>query len=590
MSIKLKYKVYEIMDTSFIKIYYRTKIKEAIDSLIFSSRDELVLVDEKSTIRGIFTRSDIHKLKDASKKIFEREVCDFVNNKVIKVKYDEDVVIARNLMLKNKIGRLFVEKEKKIIGLLTNNNIRDQFYTKIEDIHMITEEAFDNLLEAVCICDNRGEVIYWNKASENLYNIRKNKIIGENIREFFPNALTNKVFKEQKTIKDVLHQPIKGKEVFLSAVPIFNKNNKMTAVITTDKDKSELDELMNKLKEEEAKSKYYEVRYKEQIKKQYSFTGIISKNKKMLELLALAQKVSTSNVNVMITGESGTGKDVFAKSIHNASGRQGKYVALNCSAIPNELLESELFGYEEGAFTGAVKGGKIGKFELANNGTLFLDEVGEMPMSMQSKLLRVLQDGIVNKLGSDKSITTNVRVIAATNTNIQNAIEKEKFRSDLYYRLAVVNIELPPLRDRIEDIEELTRYYVKEFSEREKIIIKDFDKEIYDIFKKYRWDGNIRELINVVQSIVVLSNDGKIKKSDIPRYILQYRYKGIKYKINNDNFDFNNNIKKLEMDMLTKAIEVSNKNVSKAAKLLGINRTTFYYKIKQHDMGDLLVK
>lgn len=461
---------------------------------------------------------------------------------------------------------------------------------KVEEIIEITREAFDNICEAICICDKDGEVIFWNKASEMLYNIKKEEIIGKNVGDFFPNALTNQVFKTKKIIKDVLHQPVEGKKVFLSAVPIFNSDNQLIAVITSDKDVHDINDIMERLAKEEKRSKYYEDRYKEQIAKQYSFSGIISKNKKVIEAITLSQRVASSNANVMITGESGTGKDVFATSIHNASGRKGKFIAVNCSAIPEDLLESELFGYEEGAFTGAKKGGKIGKFELANNGTLFLDEVTEMPYKMQSKLLRVLQDGIISRLGSDKTIETDVRIIAATNMDIKSAIEKDKFRSDLFYRLAVVSIDLPPLRERKEDIKELTKYFIKEFSEKENIIINSFDEDIYKIFESYHWAGNIRELRNVVQRIVVLSNDGIIRKEDIPSYIIDDA-KFIQIDKSEDSFtgcDFNDAIKSLEIKMLTEAIKAAKGNRSNAAKLLNLNRTTFYYKIRLYNLEHLL--
>lgn len=460
---------------------------------------------------------------------------------------------------------------------------------KVDEIIEITREAFDNIGEAICISDKDGEVIFWNKASERLYNIKKEEILGNYVGDFFPNALTNQVFKTRKTIKDVLHQPVEGKKVFLSAVPIFNSNKELIAVITSDKDIHDIDELMERLKKEEKKSKYYESKYKEQIAKQYSFSGIIGKSKEIIDAITLSQRVASSNANVMITGESGTGKDVFAISIHNASGRKGKYVAVNCSAIPEELLESELFGYEEGAFTGAKKGGKIGKFELANNGTLFLDEIAEMPYKMQSKLLRVLQDGIVSRLGSDKTIETDVRIIAATNMDIRSAIEKDMFRSDLYYRLAVVSIDLPPLRERKEDIRELTKYFVREFSEKENIIINNFDDEIYDVFESYFWKGNIRELRNVVQRMVVLSNGGDVKKEDIPNYIFNsLKSTEISKKEDFAGCDFNDSIKKLEIKMLTDAIKASKGNRTNAAKNLNLNRTTFYYKIKLYNLEHLL--
>lgn len=591
MTIKLTYKVYEIMDTDYIKMDYRSKTRDVITKLLFSKRDEVVLTDENSNddVVAIFTRSDICKLKDLKQSEMDLPVYNYSSKSLVYVNYNEDVRIAIDIMMEKKIGRLLVEKDNIVIGLITNNNIRDGFYTKLE-AYDITEEAFDNIYEAICICDSEGEVIYWNKSSEKLYNIKKEDIIGTIIDDSFPNALTNKVFKEKKPIKNIIHQPVAGKSVVVSAVPIFNAKNKMTAVITTDRDITEAVNLSERLKKEKEKSKFYESQYKEHIAKQYSFSGIISKNKKIIEAITLSQRVASSKANIMITGESGTGKDVFARAIHDASGRSGRFIAVNCSAIPDELLESELFGYESGAFTGASKGGKIGKFELADKGTLFLDEIGDMPMKMQSKLLRVLQDGIITKLGSEKNIETDVRIIAATNKNLREAIENEEFRRDLFYRLAVVHIELPPLRERREDIRELTKFFIKEFSEKEKLEIKSIDENIFSIFEAYSWEGNIRELRNLIQRIVILSDGGILKKEDIPSYITKdYNEKKLN-EINNfeyGNQDFNETIKNLEIKMITDAMNKAGGNKSDAAKLLNINRSTLYYRLGLYNLEHL---
>ena len=213
-----------------------------------------------------------------------------------------------------------------------------------------------------------------------------------------------------------------------------------------------------------------------------------------------------------------------------------------------------------------------------------------MPFKMQSKLLRVLQDGIISRLGSDKTIETDVRIIAATNMNIKDAIKMDKFRSDLYYRLAVVSVDLLPLRDRKEDIKELTKYFVREFSEKENITINSFDDDIYKVFEAYYWGGNIRELRNVVQRMVVLSNDGIIKIEDIPSYISDYTspIQIENSEINFSNCDFNETIKNLEIKMLTEAIKLAKGNRSNAAKILNLNRTTFYYKIKIYNLEHLL--
>lgn len=575
-------KVQDIMDVDFQKIDIEVKLKDAIKIMLFSMKDYLLVFDNDLCI-GILMRDEISKLNQKGKYTDRLTIKRVMKRKYVSVNYDESVMVASKKIVEKKDSIALVYKNQEVIGVVTTKMITDSANKYFSDIYNITEKAFDNVVEAICICDANGNVVYWNKASEKLYNINKNEIIGTNIIDFFPNALTKTVFKEKRTIKDVLHQPIKGKKVFLSAVPIFNAVGKMIAVVTMDRDAADMDGIIAKLNKEKEKSIYYKERYDRQMASQYSFSTVISKNKKVLEAIEMSQKVANTHANVMITGESGTGKDVFARAIHMSSKRKGSFVAVNCSAIPEELLESELFGYEQGAFTGAIKGGKKGKFEQANNGTLFLDEIGDMPLKMQSKLLRVLQDGIINPLGSHKSIKTNARIIAATNIDIEKAIIDGKFREDLFYRLSVVNIELPPLRERKDDIVELTRYFVKNFSEQEKIQISNLDKSIFEVFSKYRWPGNIRELRNIVQRMVILSNGGKLDMNDIPSYILHGKKEDRGKELS---FNFDEEVARLEVDLLKKALVEANGNKSKAAKILGINRTTFYYKMSLYKIEE----
>ncbi|GFR34849.1 sigma 54-interacting transcriptional regulator [Thermobrachium celere] len=306
----------------------------------------------------------------------------------------------------------------------------------------------------------------------------------------------------------------------------------------------------------------------------------MEKVKKILDAISIARRVASSNASVLIMGESGTGKEVFAKAIHQASGREGNFVAINCSAIPENLLESELFGYVEGAFTGALKKGKIGKFEFANNGTIFLDEIGDMPLNMQAKLLRVLQDGVVYRLGDEKPIKINARVIAATNKNLNEMIKKGLFRDDLYYRLSVVNIYLPPLRERKEDIRELCNLFFDMYAKEENKDIEYIDEKVYDIFENYIWEGNVRELKNVVQRMVVLSQNGRITTDLVPEYIRE----SVKDELIIDEFDLQKMIEKVERDTIRRALELSNGNKKKAAELLKIKRSTLYYKIEQYGL------
>ncbi|MFH2035566.1 MAG: sigma-54 dependent transcriptional regulator [Candidatus Zixiibacteriota bacterium] len=249
---------------------------------------------------------------------------------------------------------------------------------------------------------------------------------------------------------------------------------------------------------------------REELANSLGFSEIIGQNEKMKEVSRLIQKVSVSDTSVMLQGESGTGKELFARAIHNLSPRRDKpYIAINCAAIPRELLENELFGSEKGAFTSAVAR-KMGKFEIADNGTLFLDEIGDMDISLQAKLLRVLQQKSFERLGGNKTIDVDVRVIAATNMNLNELIKKKIFREDLYYRLSVFPITIPPLRERADDIKPLAEYFVDKYCKDMKKAIKSISKEGLELLEKYHWPGNVRELENTIERSIILAEGKKI--------------------------------------------------------------------------------
>jgi len=497
-------------------------------------------------------------------------------------------------MIDSGIGRLPVIENNRIKGVITSNNIRDTFYLKIDEMFDLQNNIIDNLHEAVCICSDKGIVSYWNKSSELLYGVKAENIVGQYIGVFFPNALIMKTLKDGKRRDNAENEPVKGKFVVLSTVPIYNNKGKLVAVVSTDRDVTEVVMLSKQLEKEKRKVELLQIAYKKEIAANYNFSSIIGKNKKIIEAIAMSQKVAQSSASILITGESGTGKEVFARSIHEASGRVGNFVAVNCSAIPEHLIESEVFGYVEGAFTGAIRKGKIGKFEFANNGTLFLDEIGDMPMEMQVKFLRVLQDGIVYRLGSEKGVVTDTRIIAATNRNLNDLMKEKKFRDDLYYRFAVVQIELPPLRERKEDIKELIDLFISQISNKENIDITIIDEKIYPLLVNCKWEGNIRELKNVIQRMIVLSTEGEITLDSLPEYIRGNEEEG------NEVISYRNDSEVLEQEQnkydLAKIVETIEKNTieevllsvrgnkKKAAKILNLKRSTLYYKLNQYGL------
>lgn len=325
-----------------------------------------------------------------------------------------------------------------------------------------------------------------------------------------------------------------------------------------------------------------------------SFEGIISSCKEMQSIFEIIKKVSKTDTTILVLGESGTGKELIAKALHNLSKRQGRLVPVNCAAIPEEILESELFGHEKGAFTGAINK-KQGRFELADNGTIFLDEIGEMSTKLQAKLLRVLQDGKIDPVGSTKSIDVNVRVVAATNKDLKELVNQGRFREDLYYRLQVVPIELPALRLRQNDISLLANYFISHFAEKFKKDVKINDNTLQAL-SSYNWPGNVRELENLCERLVVLSDANEISLSDLPSYIsncqndntLQSDY--ILSEIPQDGIDFNDYISKIEDKLIESALRRTNGNKKAAAELLKLNRTTLVEKIKKKNLVGLQSK
>lgn len=283
----------------------------------------------------------------------------------------------------------------------------------------------------------------------------------------------------------------------------------------------ELNSLYKRISVIEKELATYKSRFREFNKANYSLENIIGESEPIVMAKAIVEKAAHTNSNVLILGESGTGKEIFAHAIHSESNRhEGPFVKVNCAAIPSDLLESELFGYEAGAFTGAKKEGKIGKFEIANEGTIFLDEIGDMPLHMQVKLLRVIQEREVEKVGGVASKKINIRIIAATNRNLERLVEEGKFREDLYYRLNVVTIEIPPLRERGNDIILISNHLIKKLSVDLDKKVKGISKEAEQYLKIYEWKGNVRELENILErAINIMENSEIIQVKDLPKEI-----------------------------------------------------------------------
>lgn len=312
----------------------------------------------------------------------------------------------------------------------------------------------------------------------------------------------------------------------------------------------------------------------------YTFDKMVGMDKNFINTVEYAKKISDNRSTVLITGESGTGKEIFAQAIHNYSSRRDMhFIAVNCGAMPSNLIESELFGYEEGAFTGAKKGGNIGKFEAADGGSIFLDEIGEMPLEMQVRLLRVIEEGVISRIGSSKQIPINFRIIAATNKDLEEEVKKGKFRKDLFYRLNVFPIYLPSLRERKDDIPILIDYYMNKICKKQNKSKRKIDKSLMQKFVDYEWPGNIRELQNTIERM--------INTEDIPKEILkQHKLDIIANASNSEDFIKSEDMKleTVEKNHIIKVLKSFCGNVSLAADAMGIGRNTLYRKIKKYNI------
>ncbi|MBI4852484.1 MAG: sigma-54-dependent Fis family transcriptional regulator [Acidobacteria bacterium] len=349
--------------------------------------------------------------------------------------------------------------------------------------------------------------------------------------------------------------------------------------------------LRNGLETHQLRKEVFQVR-KERAK-QFNFDQIIGKSSIMLETLALARKVAESEASsVLLQGESGTGKDLIAKAIHYGSHRaESPFVAINCATLPANLIESELFGYEKGAFTDA-KARKEGLFEQAEGGTIFLDEIGELELSLQAKLLRVLEEGTFRRVGGLKDIPLNVRVIAASNRDLRTESENNKFRLDLYYRLSVIQIDISPLRERIDDVLSLAQYYISVFNERLRRNIKGLSPEVEKIFRAYKWPGNVRELRNCIERAMILEDGDLITSKYLPRGLMPENTHAIEQNLPLHNPNSPHlfhlplvgiNLEEVELSLVQQAMEYSNNNQTRAAELLGISRDQLRYRLKKLD-------
>ncbi|MFJ7469586.1 sigma-54 interaction domain-containing protein [Peribacillus frigoritolerans] len=451
-----------------------------------------------------------------------------------------------------------------------------------DKLNRALDAIIENSYDGIYITDQDGTTLYTNSAIERITGIPKEYYIGKSVDQLIKRGIlnasvTHKVVKLRRTVS-VVQDNFAGKETLITGSPVFNAEGEIEQVVTNIRDLSDLNELMHEL----TKVNELNNQYKQEIEKLRKITskdGVVFVSDKMKMIYEIAERISDIDATVLILGETGVGKDVLARNIYNRSirSKKGDFIKINCGAIPADLLESELFGYEGGAFTGANQKGKPGMFELAESGILFLDEVGELPLQLQVKLLRALQEREIQRIGGTKPKKIDVRIIAATNRNLSEMVKSGDFREDLFYRLNVIPITIPPLRERREDILALTDLFLTKANEQYKFS-KEIDSRLKEYFYQHDWPGNVRELINIVERLVVLTDNRILSINDLPE---EYQPENRHQPNLNATLTLKEAVERAEKEILAKAAQTY-QTTYEIAEALDSSQATIVRKLKKY--------
>lgn len=493
------------------------------------------------------------------------------------------------------VTRVPIIKNGQIVGAIAKSLFMDMSVAKVL-MHKLqeTEKDFANILEGLIespymvyvIVDKDGYITNMNQTYLDILQMKKENVIGKFILDITPNSELPEILKTGRIDKADIFL-IAGRETIVTRLPII-KDGEIVGAIGKSLflDMSGAKILVRKLAETEKELNVYKDEVRKFYTAKWQFDDLIGQGSEFLAVKSMAEHVAHTTSTLLITGESGTGKELFAQAIHNASPRQsGPFIRINCTALPENLLESELFGYEDGAFTGARRGGKQGKFELARGGTIFLDEIGDMPMAMQSKMLSVLQERTIERIGGTVPTPVNVRVIAATNRALEAMVSRQEFRQDLYYRLNVVRLTLPPLRKRLDDIPLITSTLMARINQHLKTSVRGISDQAQALLEDYAWPGNVRELENLLERAVNMANMNHEDYLHVKHFpsLVEDLDPSVP-EMDDENINLNEAMEKLEKQIIVQALEKTAHNKAQTAKILGIHSSALYRKLSKYGL------
>lgn len=565
----------------------------SINDLIEKNPNSIIATDLNNNIKYI---------NESAKSLFDLENKNLIKQNIYsiipslkKIKFNEGTIysINENNDHYNVVPIRLKDKNEELVNLYIiieiegRNKLKQEFKNQqeiIDELNEILEGSYDGIL----VTDGDGKVILVNSSYERVAAIKREDMWGKTMRDlmnpvWMPNSVAYVVIEQKQAVsKRQITQD--GRNIIVTGMPVFDKNGNIKKVVINARDISEIYELREELLKEKQLNHLYSKSYKEFIEKGDNSDYVLAVSKPMQDVMNLARKVANFQATVLVLGDSGVGKEVVAKYIHKNSIRKDKpFITINCGAIPENLMESEIFGYEKGAFTGANNLGKAGLLEVGHEGTIFLDEIGEMSMDLQVKLLRFLETKEVRRIGSVDGKIVDVRIIAATNSDLDAMVEEGTFRDDLFYRLNVVRIKIPPLRDRAADITPLSIMFLYQYNKKYNQN-KEFTMDVIKELEKYSWPGNIRELKNVIENMTIISNNEYLQTEDLP----WNKEKNAGHKIvsmlkDSENLTLTEATELLEKTMLEKA-KIKYKTTRSMAESLGVDQSTIVRKLKKYNL------
>lgn len=575
--------VSEAMNRDFGRVEGETPVEKVVELMLQNHWGEVVVTSPGTPDVQLITKEHLMRSVDNGFPAY-LPIREIAIRDIVTTTRDESLIIARDVMRQHKIGRLpVVDPSGIIIGILTARDVCNGFSNKLELLGEHMYSILNNINEAIHVVNCEGQVVFWNHRAESLFGITAQEVMGKNLAEYMPNDITLDVIQSLNPYHDLMYELRDNVYVVSNAVPVKMPAGDIVGAVCTTVDVSKSKMLIEQLEQANTRVKNLQ---------QHLSTGcgedkelFYTINEETRKVANQARRVASTDATVLIQGESGTGKELMANVIYRNSKRpNAPFIAVNCSAIPSTLFESEMFGYEAGSFTGGSKSGKQGKFEMANGGTIFLDEIGELPLDMQAKLLRVIQERKFYRVGGTKPIEVDVRLIAATNRELAQQVKENKFREDLYYRLNVVTLEIPPLRSRQEDLPGLTSRFIKEMECLYQRSIEGIDPSVMELFQAYDWPGNVRQLHNLLERVVILTEDNQItlkslEEAGVMDLLATEDHLGDSKQVSpGQNLD--DLILDHQKEVIINALKKCQYNKAETSKLLGIPRSTLYYKLK----------